>query len=146
MVFKDIDGVFENGEGIATLTGELLDGTPFEGTDSICIVPNLAKKSSSFRADNVPNEYELLQNHPNPFNPETDIRFQLPEASHVMVRIFNILGQEIRTLTDKRYEAGYHTVPWNGKDEKGNVVSSGIYLYMLQAGNFSQVMKMSLIR
>ena len=88
----------------------------------------------------------MEQNHPNPFNPETEIRFQLPQASQVVVRIFNTLGQEIRTLVDSPYTAGYHTVRWDGKDNKGYLVSSGIYLYQLKAGAFSQIKKMSLIR
>ena len=88
----------------------------------------------------------LVGNYPNPFNPTTEIRFQLPAASRVLVRIFNTLGQEIRTLTEREYEAGFHSVRWDGKDNKGNPVSSGIYLYQLKAGVFSQIKKMSLIR
>ncbi len=94
----------------------------------------------------VPLRFELHQNYPNPFNPETEIRFQLPQASQVLVRIFNTLGQEIRTLTDREYEAGFHSVHWDAKDNKGNPVSSGVYLYRIKAGNFSQVKKMSLLR
>jgi hypothetical protein len=97
-------------------------------------------------AEIVPDSYALLQNHPNPFNPETEIRFQLPEAVHVTVKIFNNLGQEIRLLTDKHYEVGHHSVNWDSKDSKGNAVSSGIYLYELKAGTFSQVMKMNLVK
>jgi flagellar hook assembly protein FlgD len=79
-------------------------------------------------------------------NPETEIRFQLPEASHVVVKIFNINGEEIRTLVDTPYQAGYHRVRWDGKDKHGNPAASGVYLYQLQAGSFSQVRKMSLLR
>ena len=94
----------------------------------------------------MPEKFSLEQNYPNPFNPETEIRFQLPEASQVTVKIFNTLGQEIRTLTDIHYEAGFHSVRWDGKDNNGNAVSSGIYLYQLQAGSFSQIRKMTLLR
>jgi hypothetical protein len=102
--------------------------------------------------------YALLQNYPNPFlseakspalsgaNPETEIRFQLPKASHVVVKIFNLLGKEVRTLVDEQREAGYHSVHWEGKDKNGKLVASGVYLYQLQAGSFSQVKKMSFIR
>ena len=93
-----------------------------------------------------PNTFGLGHNYPNPFNPETKIRFQLPEASYVVVRIFNTLGQEIRMLADQQYEAGHHSVGWDGKDNSGNAVSSGIYFYQLQAGTFTQVKKMSLLR
>jgi hypothetical protein len=95
--------------------------------------------------DEVPSEFRLSQNYPNPFNPATEIRFALPKANHVVVKIFNTLGEEIRTLVDAPYESGYHSVRWDGKDKNGNPVASGIYLYHLQAGIFSQVKKMSLL-
>jgi flagellar hook assembly protein FlgD len=96
--------------------------------------------------ETLPEGYALLQNHPNPFNPETEIGFQLPEANHVVLRVYDILGQEIRTLADKTYEAGYYSITWNAKDNAGSPVSSGIYLYQIQAGSFRQVKKMSLMR
>ena len=130
----------------ATLTGALLDGTNIEGMDDICIVPASSKIGVNSDEVSLPKEYVLFENHPNPFNPETEIRFQLPEANHVVVRIFNALGQEIRTLVDTPYKAGYHSVRWDGKDYNGNAVSSGIYFYRLQAGTFSQAKKMSLIQ
>ena len=97
-------------------------------------------------AETMPDSYALLDNYPNPFNPETHVRFQLPEASHVTVRIFNTLGQEIRTLTNKQYEAGSHSVRWDSKDNQGNAVSSGVYLYKVQAGTFTLVKKMTLLK
>ncbi len=104
-------------------------------------------------ASAVPTQYELLQNYPNPFsanatfgNPTTEIRFALPQAQHVVVKIFNTLGEEIRTLVNAPYEAGYHRVLWDGKDEHGNPVASGVYLYQMRAGEFAQVRKMSLLR
>ncbi len=94
----------------------------------------------------ITESYALAQNYPNPFNPETEIRFQLPEAGHAVMRIYNTLGQEIRTLTDREYEAGFHRVRWDGKDNNGNLVASSIYLYEMQAGSFSQIRKMTLLR
>ncbi len=94
----------------------------------------------------IPDEFIVHQNFPNPFNPETEIRFALTKDSHVVVRLFNVFGQEIRTLADTHYEAGFHSVRWEGKDSNGSPVASGIYLYQIQAGDFSQVRKMSLIR
>lgn len=94
----------------------------------------------------TPNVFDLSQNYPNPFNPETEIRFQLPKANHVVVKIFNAMGQEIRVLVNANFEAGYHSARWDGKDVTGIPVSSGVYLYQLQAGNFSQVKRMSLLR
>lgn len=94
----------------------------------------------------IPEKFALLQNHPNPFNPETEISFELPEANHIVVKIFNTLGEEIRTLVDAPYQVGYHRVRWDGKDNNGKPVASGVYLYRLQAGTFSHVGKMSLLR
>jgi hypothetical protein len=102
----------------------------------------------------LPQAFALLQNYPNPFNPETEIRFALPQASHVVAKIYNLLGEEVRTLVDEQREAGYHTLRWDGKDKNGKSVASGVYLYQLQVvdpvnggtGSFSQVKKMSFIR
>jgi len=114
--------------------------TPFDPEDG------LNKTVASKIESTVPVEYALFQNYPNPFNPETEIRFQIPKSGHVVMRIFNTLGKEIRSLTDAQYVAGFHTIRWDGRDRHGNEVSSGIYFYQLQAGSFSQVKKMALIR
>ncbi len=94
----------------------------------------------------IPDEFIVHQNFPNPFNPETEIRFALTKDSHVVISIYNTLGQQIGTLIDTQYAAGFHSVRWDGKDRNGSPVSSGVYLYQIQAGEFSQVRKMSLIR
>ncbi len=116
------------------------------------------------RVTALPIAYALEPNYPNPFwsaatsrfagNPETTIRFQLPKAGHVVLKIFNVIGAEVRTLTEASYQAGYHRVHWDGKDNHGKLVASGVYFYQLRvadaanggAGNFSQVRKMSLLR
>lgn len=117
---------------------------------SLCIESNtngnLMKGISSSEDKVAPVEFELAQNFPNPFNPETTIHFQLPEASHVTIKIYNVLGKEIKILIDDRYAAGNHVATWNGKDHAGNDVSSGIYFYEIKAGTFNKVMKMSLSR
>lgn len=129
------------------LAGETFDGQAIEGTDAVQMVEGSANKSVALQNETgIPEGYALYQNHPNPFNPETEIRFQLPEANHVVVKIFNTVGEEIRTLVDAPYEAGYHRVRWDGKANNGKLVASGVYLYQLRAGNFSQVKKMSLLR
>ncbi len=94
----------------------------------------------------LPQVFSLEQNHPNPFNPETEIRFRLPETTFIELRIFNTLGQEIRTLASGNFQAGFHQVRWDSKDNDGNPVASGIYLYELTSNNFRQVNKMSLVR
>ncbi len=94
----------------------------------------------------IPDEFIVHQNFPNPFNPETEIRFALTRDSHVVINIYNTLGQQIGTLIDTQYAAGFHSVRWDGKDRNGRPVASGVYLYQIQAGEFSQVRKMSLLR
>lgn len=94
----------------------------------------------------VPTDYALHQNYPNPFNPETSIRFQLPEASVVVLNIYNLKGQLIRKLIHENIEAGFHKITWDSKDNFGNNVPSGIYLYRLHAGKFTDVKKLMLIR
>lgn len=95
----------------------------------------------------VPEEYQVFQNYPNPFNPETQIRFKIAEASNVSIKIYNILGEEIRTITDdKKFEAGTHSVTWNARDENGVSVASGVYFYQVSADKFSEVRRMSLVR
>ncbi|MFQ6608761.1 MAG: FlgD immunoglobulin-like domain containing protein, partial [Fidelibacterota bacterium] len=71
-------------------------------------------------------------NHPNPFNPTTTIRYDLPEPSYVSLVIYDILGREVRRLLDSRVDAGFKSVVWDGRDDTGNSVSTGIYIYMLR--------------
>jgi hypothetical protein len=93
-----------------------------------------------------PERFALFQNQPNPFNPETNISYYLPTASHVILTIYNVLGQRVRTLFDDYQEAGTHTLVWDGKREDGASLSSGIYFYRMQAGDFRETKKMSLMK
>jgi hypothetical protein len=83
----------------------------------------------------------LDNNYPNPFNPVTHIRYGLPKTSDVKIEIYNIIGQKIKTLLDKPMEAGYHQVEFNSQN-----LSSGIYFYRIEAGEFQDVKKMILIK
>jgi hypothetical protein len=94
----------------------------------------------------IPHEFSLEQNHPNPFNPETQIRYALPHATQVKLVLYNILGRKVRTLVDEYQPAGYKTVHWDGKDQDGNEVSSGIYFYRLQAGEYNEIRKMVIVK
>jgi len=87
-----------------------------------------------------------INNYPNPFNPDTEIRYHLPEAIHINLEIYNLLGQKIRTLIDGQKPTGSHTIRWDGRDETGAAVSSGVYLYTLTAGRFCGTRKMVVIR
>lgn len=94
----------------------------------------------------LPDGFELHQNHPNPFNPNTTISFSLPAAEHVKLDIYNVNGQVVRTLIDRNMPDGTHTVEWDSTDETGNPVASGIYFYRLSAGDKSLTKKMSLVK
>ena len=91
-------------------------------------------------------EPQLLQNSPNPFNPSTTIKFYIPNTSDVSIKIYDMLGREVTTLFNEQTTAGYHIVFWNGKDRRGENVASGVYLYRLTAGNFSETKKMNLLK
>jgi len=91
--------------------------------------------------------YTALQgNYPNPFNPTTTIRFDLANAGNVKIEIFNIRGQRVNSLMNSELEAGRHSVEWNGTDESGRIVSSGVYFYTMQAGEFSSTRRMILMK
>ena len=94
----------------------------------------------------VPASYTLNQNYPNPFNPSTEIAFALPSASHVTLTVYNILGQSVKTLVDGDLTEGSHQVTWDGTDNGGSIVSSGIYFYRIQANNFVATKKMTLLK
>jgi hypothetical protein len=96
--------------------------------------------------ETLPETFTLFQNYPNPFNPNTTIRFSTPEQSHVRITIFNLLGQKIRTLVDEEYLPGYHSVVWDGTDERSRLVASGIFFYMFKAGNNVHIKKMVLLK
>jgi hypothetical protein len=90
--------------------------------------------------------FVLRQNYPNPFNPATMISYQLATESDVELTIYNVLGQEIRELVNQHQSGGIHQIQWNGRDEAGREVASGVYLYKLSAGDFVQSRKMLLLK
>jgi hypothetical protein len=94
----------------------------------------------------MPANYALEQNYPNPFNPETVISFSLPKSSNVQIKIYDVLGKEIRTLISEERNAGKHNIYWNATDDYGKRVSSGVYFYTIITDNFSQTKKMVLMK
>lgn len=101
---------------------------------------------NSVTVKEIPTEFELSQNYPNPFNPVTNIKFSLPENANVNLTIYNMLGQKVKTLLSGEQEAGFYTVRWDGTNELGSRVSSGIYIYRIEAGKYTSTMKMNLLK
>jgi hypothetical protein len=89
----------------------------------------------------LPTNYGLSQNYPNPFNPETKIQYQLPNNGKVKITVYNIMGLEVRRLINEYKEAGIYEVIWDGQNDLGHVIASGLYIYMMRSGNFVRKMK-----
>ena len=102
--------------------------------------------------EELPATYDLFQNYPNPFNPSTTITYALPAQSHVVLTVYNLLGQKVVQLVDEMQEAGMKSMVWDGQNSSGSRVASGIYLFRLNAmsdasGNqFTQVRKMMVVK
>jgi len=94
----------------------------------------------------VPTSYTLSQNYPNPFNALTTITYAIPEDSHVSVKVFNVLGAEVRALVDQHQKANTYQATWDGKDADGKSVASGVYFCTMEAGEFSQSTKMVFLK
>ncbi|MHB1687666.1 MAG: T9SS type A sorting domain-containing protein [Ignavibacteriaceae bacterium] len=101
---------------------------------------------TGIRNGQVPYSFEVQQNYPNPFNPSTQIKFSLPKESIVSIKIYNMLGQLIKTLVDERKAAGIYTVQWNGDNNFNQQVATGVYLYRVTAGENVAVKKMILLK
>lgn len=122
-------------------------------TNSYSVPKILSEPIVSNTTLTIPQKIALYQNYPNPFNPATEIKFALPENGHVIINIYNLAGKKIRTLLDEQRTAGYHTISWDGKDESGHDVASGIYFYRIYVKPakvglqpFKSVKKMTLLR
>ncbi len=98
------------------------------------------------KLDQIPTEFDVAQNYPNPFNPETTIRYSVPEASFVTVKVYNTLGQEVKTLVNNDVSSGVYNVRWNGVDNFGSKVASGTYIYRVTAGSKVFTKKMILLK
>jgi hypothetical protein len=105
------------------------------------LIPGQPGFSGTNTVRTVPKEFKLEQNYPNPFNPTTTIQFAVPSVSDVKLEVFNILGQKVSTLVNRRMKAGMHTVNFNAAN-----LSSGVYFYRLQSGSFVQTKKMMLVK
>ena len=96
--------------------------------------------------NNIPKSPELKQNYPNPFNPSTSIRFEIGQSSNVSVKVYNILGKEIRLLLEENLPTGEYTIQWDGKDDKGNFLPGGVYFIQMKADNYQHTIKSVLLK
>jgi parallel beta-helix repeat protein len=143
--------VSENGE-IATLTFKLKDenSSPsisidrFQANEVDLITTSVGNEDLSL---NIPDQFQLYQNYPNPFNPSTTIGFDVPNGkTQVRLEIYNILGQRVKTLVNDVYSAGRYKVTWDGTNNVGGRVSTGVYIYRMQAGDIVQSKKLTFIK
>ena len=141
-ILAALDLVTDGEVKVLTLTGMTYDSIPIMGQDCVVIIHKGAAKLSA----ETPTEFSLSTNYPNPFNPETNISFTLPERTQVTLIIYNILGGRVKTLVNRDMEAGIHTIHWDGADGSGNSIASGIYFYKLSAGDFTATKKMVLTK
>ncbi len=98
------------------------------------------------RDESLPQSFTLSQNYPNPFNPETTIRFDLPRSEEIDLAVYNLTGQQVATLVHGVREAGAYTLRWDGRDDDGRALASGVYLYRLTAGDRAATRKLLLLR
>jgi hypothetical protein len=94
----------------------------------------------------LPLTYSLKQNYPNPFNPSTTIQYSVPKTSEVELTIYTITGEKVKTLVSNKAEAGFHSVQWNGDNDLGNSVATGLYIYRIKTRDFTKSMKMLFLK
>jgi PKD repeat protein len=137
-----------NGSELIDLTGNNNNGVLTESnySDGIDFSVFTSNERYAVESEIVPEKFGLMQNYPNPFNPETTIEFLLPVRSHVQLSVYNLSGELITTLVNRDFKAGSNRVVWNGRNNRGGVVPSGIYFYRIMTPAFSEIRKMVLLR
>ena len=121
-----------------------LDRNP--GTGEYQLVATLGATAVEMAKTDLPTVFRLRQNYPNPFNPTTMIEYDLPKATHVSLRIFDLRGRLVKELVNEKQAPGSYRLKWDGTNQAGEKVASGVYLYMLKAGNFVRINKMMLVK
>jgi hypothetical protein len=139
-------GPVEAGDTVEVcVTGRLKNGLKFSGCADVIIIgdhPTAVNPQDGIK----PRHFALLGNYPNPFNASTMIQFSLTRTSQVELTIYNILGQKVRSLVSQQMSAGFKQVVWDGRDEAGSPVSSGIYFYHLRSSEGRQTGKMTMLK
>jgi photosystem II stability/assembly factor-like uncharacterized protein len=150
--FKELaDGAFESFPMLARATVKFsviatdgIDTVKVTGDDRVLFV--IRYDYLSIESEGIPTQFALHENYPNPFNPTTTLRFDLPEVSDVTLSIYNMLGQKVKTFNMQSIPAGYHAIKWNGKNDHNQSVSGGVYIYKLQSRKEMQMRKMILLK
>ena len=119
--------------------------------DNICYFDNISFSPSNSvgvdnRSETLPQGFALEQNFPNPFNPFTTLRYDLPEDALVNITIYDMMGRVVSNLVSSQQRAGYKSIQWNATNSTGQPVSAGLYLYTIEAGQFRQTKKMVLLK
>jgi hypothetical protein len=142
---------------VVDLNGRLLSNTQYVWSVFVSdgLVSTVSSDTFAFRTPvfigivdgmETPKTFSLKQNYPNPFNPTTAIHFELPKPANVRLNVYNIQGQLVRTLVNGHSTAGRYQVIWDGRNDRGQTVSSGVYIYRIQAGDFVKTRKMMLVK
>jgi hypothetical protein len=135
---------------VYTITYQTVDasGNTAVGYDSV-VVHHQIQKGRNMPPDifqELPYASYSIQNHPNPFNPATTIFYSLPEKGNVRLCIYNVLGEEIRSLWNGQKQAGHHTITWDGLDNKGRTVAGGIYLCRIETSAYQKTIRMLMLK
>ncbi|MBN1479065.1 T9SS C-terminal target domain-containing protein [candidate division KSB1 bacterium] len=136
-----------NGEELGDPTGEWVQGQANPGQADLVSNPGDPNSTVgvAFAAYGVPSSF-TLQNYPNPFNPLTNITFTIPSHTNVTLTIYNSLGEPIRELVNQKLQPGHYEIAWDGQNETGELMSSGVYLARLQSENIQKTIRMLLIK
>ena len=141
------------GAGGGAPFGQFLDGSTTVAPPTVAIASSANELSKGSGTESIandqdatPTEFALDQNYPNPFNPTTTIRFSLAKDIQVQLDIYNILGQKVKSLVNGELNAGWHAVSWDGTNNAGEQMASGVYIYKLNTPNFEHTRKMSLTK
>jgi hypothetical protein len=147
VIDSDGDG-FSNGEELQDPNGAWQIGQPAPGDPALVTLPGSPDDFPTSIAvlSTLPDKFELANNYPNPFNPSTTIEFSVPEQSDVKIAVFDITGTLVTELVNEVFGAGTYRTVWNARDNFGSYVASGLYIYRMSAGNFTQAKRMLFIK
>jgi hypothetical protein len=129
---------------LAAFVQNLDDKEILQGTKKMLI--DLIPLAADDDRGELPRVTELGHNYPNPFNAATMLSFSLEETAEVTLTVYNVIGQKVRTLASGQYQAGHHSVVWDGRDDNGSMAASGVYFYKLDAGDYAATRKMLMVK